>query len=124
MREIRIHLCSAGAASIRSQQLAVARLELGALPQLAPRLADPRRQGVADSLQVAEAEGPRLAGDSGDAGVDLHAREGVGDQRAELRFEAADLAAQLRPGEPLVAIDAKRGASLSFEQIRHSPTRV
>lgn len=94
------------------EQLAVAGLQLGSLPQPQLGLADSRRQGVADSLQVAKTEGPRLAGDSGDASVKLSAWEGVRDQRAELCFEAADLAAQLRPGEPLVAAYAKRLGSL------------
>lgn len=73
------------------QKLAVAGLELGTLSQSQPCLPDPRRQRIADRLQVAQVEGPRLAGDGGDTGVDLHTREGLGEQRGELRFEASYL---------------------------------
>jgi hypothetical protein len=106
------------------EQLAVARLELGALPQPKPGLADPRRQRVAYGLQLAQAERPRLPRDGADSGVDREARKSLGDEEAELGFEAPDLAPQLDPGETLVAIDAKRGAPVSVEQIRHSPKRV
>lgn len=103
------------------EQLAVAGLELGALPQLQLGAADPGRQRVAHRLQLTEVERPRLGRDRGDAGVELEAGKRLGDERAELRFEAPDLASQLRPGEPLVTIDAKRSAILSIQQIRHSP---
>lgn len=75
------------------QQLAVAGLELGALLQLAPRRANPHCQRVANRLQIAQAECPRLRRYRGDSGVDLKAREGVGEERAELRFQPPDLAA-------------------------------
>ncbi len=52
------------------QQLAIARLELGALLQLAPHSAYSRRQRVADRLQVAKAQRPRLTRDGTDPGVD------------------------------------------------------
>lgn len=61
------------------QQLAVAGLELGTPLQLAPGRSDPCRQRVADRLQVAQAERPRLVRDRRDPGVDPHAREGVGE---------------------------------------------
>ena len=73
------------------QQLPVAGLELGALLQLAPRRADPGCERVANRLQVAEVERPRLSRDGSDSGVDLQPRESLGDKPAELRFEAADL---------------------------------
>jgi hypothetical protein len=106
------------------QQLAVASLELGLVPQPAPRHADLGRERVADGLEIAETQRPRLAREGADAGVDLDAREGLGEERAELRLETADLTPQLSPGEPLVAVGAKRSASVSVEQIRHSPKRV
>ena len=94
------------------QQLAVARLELGLIAQTAARLADAPGERVAHGLQVAEPERPRLGRDGGYAGVELETGEGLGHQGAELRFEPADLATQLDPSEPLVAIDANRRASL------------
>jgi hypothetical protein len=60
------------------QQLAVAGLELGAILQLSPRDADPGRQRIADDLQIAEAQRPRLPGKGSNAGIDLNAGEGVG----------------------------------------------
>ena len=104
------------------QQLAVAGLKLGLLLQPAARTADPAGKRVTDRLELAEVEGARLTRDRGNAGVYLQARERVGEERAELRFEAPNLTPQLRPCETLVTIHAKRGMRLSFEQIRHSPT--
>lgn len=103
------------------QQLAVAGLELGPFPQPQPGLADPSRQRVADGLEIAEPEGARLVRHGGDAGVDPQAWEGLGEERAELRFQAPDLTPQLRTRQSLVAIDAKLSAYLSLKQIRHSP---
>lgn len=60
------------------QQLAVAGLELGLRPQLAPCSADPSCQRIADRLQVAEIQRPRLTRDRRNSGIDLQAREGVG----------------------------------------------
>src|SRR5262249_48513239 len=94
------------------EQLAVAGLQLAALPQREPRLTDPGRKRVADRLQIAQAERPRLARHRADCSIELQAREGLRDERAQLGLEAADLAPQLRPGKALVASDAKRAASL------------
>jgi hypothetical protein len=106
------------------QQLAIAGLELGPVPQLALRGADPGRERVADGLEIAKAERPRLPRKGADAGIDLNAGEGVGEKRAELCLETADLTPQLNSGEPLVAVYAKRSEFVSVEQIRHSPKRV
>ena len=103
------------------EQLAVTGLELGALLQPKPGLADPRRQGVADSLQLAQAKRPRLTRNSADSGVDREARKGLGDERAKLGFEAPDLAPQLNARKSLVAVEAKLSAYLSLKQNRHSP---
>lgn len=103
------------------QQLAVARLELGLLLQLPPRFTYPRRQRIANPLQLTQAKRPRLTRYRDNAGVQAQAREGLSDERTELRFESPDLAPQLDTREPLVAIDAKLSAYLSLKQIRHSP---
>jgi hypothetical protein len=42
------------------QQLAVAGLELGPILQPVPRHADPGHKRVADGLEIAETQGPRL----------------------------------------------------------------
>jgi len=106
------------------EQLAVAGLELGLILQPAPRHADLGSERVADGLEIAETQGPWLAREGADAGVDLDTGEGIGEECAELRLETADLTPQLDSGEPLVAVYAKRSASVSVEQIRHSPKRV
>lgn len=106
------------------EQLTVAGLQFGLRLKLAPCVADPAGQRVANRLQLAQVEGARLGGDRSDTGVDLHSLESVGEKRAELGFQAPDLAPQLCPREPFVAIHAKRGTRLSFEQVRHSSTRV
>ncbi len=62
------------------QQLAIAGLELGPILQPSARFADPGRQRVADGLEIAETQRPRLAREGTDAGVDLDAGEGVGEE--------------------------------------------
>lgn len=106
------------------QKLAVASLEFGPILQLAPRDADPGRERVADGLEIAETQRPRLPRKGADAGIDLDAGEGVSEECAKLCLETADLTPQLDSGEPLVAVYTKRSASVSVEQIRHSPKRV
>jgi hypothetical protein len=105
-REIRIHLCSAGAASICSSS------------------GDPLGKGVAHPLELLEARDPRLGEASRHACVELQSRESLGPEAAKLVFEAADLAAQLDPREALIASHPKRAERLSFEQIWHRPNRV
>lgn len=106
------------------EQLAVAGLQLGPFAQLDPRLGDPVGERVADRLQLAEAEHPRLGREGRRPGVEADAGKGVGEERAELGFQAADLPPQLGAGKPLVAADAQRGSSISVEQIRHTRRRV
>ena len=78
-------------------------------------------QVVAQPLQLAEIENPRLGSDRRDAVLDRDAAEPLGEQRGELTLEATDLAPQLGPGEALVDLDAKRHRTLSCEQLRHRP---
>jgi len=106
------------------QHLAVAGLQFSLILQLTLRSPDPGRERVADGLEVTKAKRTRLPRKGSNAGIDLDPREGVGEERAELCLETADLTSQLNPGEPLVAVYAKRSASVSVEQIRHSPKRV
>lgn len=106
------------------QQLSVSSLEFGSILQLAAGSADADGERVTDGLEIAEVEHSWRLGEGADAGVDLDARKGIGEEGSELGFEAADLSPQLDSGEPLVAIDSKRRARVSVEQIRHSPKRV
>jgi len=106
------------------QQLAVAGLQFSPILQLTPRDPDPGRERVADGLETAEIKRTRLLRKGTDADIDLYAGKGVGEECAELCLETTDLTPQLDPGEPLVAVYTKRSASVSVEQIRHSPKRV
>lgn len=102
------------------QELAVARLDLLALLELAPSGADSRRQGIAHALELAEAErAGRASARGGHRGLDPQARKRLRRELAELTLEAADLAPQLLAGEALVAADAERGGVVSLEQIGH-----
>jgi len=106
------------------QQLAVASLQFSPILQLTPRNPDTGRERVPDCLEVAETKRSRLPRKGPNAGVNLDAGKGVGEECAELRLETADLTPQLDSGEPLVAVYSKLSASVSVEQIRHSPKRV
>lgn len=64
----------------RLQQLAVASLELGALPQRAMRVLDPLGKSVANRLQLAQVQRSRLTRDGGNVGDQFEAREGLGNQ--------------------------------------------
>lgn len=98
-----------GSAQHPLEQLAVAGLELGSFLKAAARNADPGRERVADRLEVAETQRPWLARESADAGVDLDTGKGVGEERAELRLETADLSPQLGARQPLVTVDPQVG---------------
>ena len=104
-----------------AQQLVVRGLDPGPLAQGQPRLGDPLGEIVAQPLELAEAEDPGLAGDGGDAVVDLDPAEGLGEETGELALEMADLAPQLGPGEALVDLDVELIQAVSCEQIRHRP---
>ena len=106
------------------QQIAVAGLQFSPILQLTPRSPDPCRERVANGLEVTKAQRARLSRKSPNASIDLDTWKGIGKECAELRLETADLTPQLDSGEPLVAVYTKRSASVSVEQIRHSPKRV
>jgi hypothetical protein len=106
------------------QQLPVGRLDLGALVEGATRLGDPRREGVANPLQLAEADQPRLLRGRRHPRVDREAGERLRGKAAQLVLKAADLAPQLGARETLVASRANPGEGMSVEQLRHDPLRV
>jgi hypothetical protein len=101
-----------------TQQLVVRGLDPGALAQGQPCLGDSLGKVVAQLLELAEAEDPRLA-DRGDPVIDLDPAEGLGEEAGELALEMADLAPQLNPGEALVDLDVELIQAVSCEQIRH-----
>jgi len=81
------------------EQLAVGGLEPGALLERPPAVGDLGGESVADRLELAETERPRLGRRRGHAGVDSEARERLGDDRRQLALQATDLAPQLSAGE-------------------------
>jgi|GEM_PF-4186601 len=83
--------------------------------------ADPLGQRVADSLELLEPGDSRLAEPTGDAGVELQSRKGLGAETGELVLEPADLAPQLSARKPLIASNSKRSERLSFKHVRHKP---
>lgn len=95
------------------QQVAVAALELVAPLQFAAGAADPRGEGVAHRLQLAQPERARSAAHGGHPGLDPDPWEGLRRELAELALEPTDLAAQLLPRKSLVATEAERRAVLS-----------
>lgn len=90
------------------QQLAVARLQVGALAQGELRLADPHRERVAHPLQLLEAGHPRGSHRCLDPSIDREAGKGLCREPRQLPLQTADLAAQLGAGEALVAPRSQR----------------
>lgn len=78
-------------------QLPVRLLMIGAAGDLGSGLGEAVGQGVAGGLELGQAEDPRPAGRS-DGPVDAQAREGGGEELAELALHPRDLAAKLDPG--------------------------
>ena len=89
-----------------SQQLAVARLELGPRCERLPRLGGTIGEVVANPLEVAEAEEAGRRSRTDDQAVDLDPGKGLCGEAPQLALEAGDLAAQLRPRRALVDADA------------------
>ena len=118
-RETRTHLSSAGSASIRRSS---SRLRVSTCVRSSSvERASPIRVGevVAHTLQLAEAEHPRLGGGGEDLAADLDSPECLAEETRQLTLEPADLAPQLGAREALVAPGAKPSESVSFEQSRH-----
>lgn len=85
------------------EQLPVAALELGPLAKGQAGVLDAIRELVADRLELAQAKraGRRCA--SRDVGRQAEPREGLGEERGKLPFEASHLSPQLGAGEALAA---------------------
>ncbi len=106
------------------EQRAVAAVEIRSLLVDLLGVGDPRGERIADSLQLAKPDHPRLASASRNLELELQAREGIREESCQLVLQAADLAPQLSACEALIASHPKRCESVSFEQIRHKPFRV
>lgn len=101
------------------QQLAVGGLDRRAGAERGAGLADPLGEAVADRLQLAEAEQPRLGGEALDPVGDLGVAESLAEERGELRLEARDLAAQLQPRLALADSCSKPGELIAIQQSGH-----
>ena len=97
------------------EQIAIARLQLVLLAQGLSRQGDSIGQGVADLLELLET-GDTGRGKAGwDPGLERESRKGLSAEAGKLVLEAADLAAQLRAREALVASNSKRRERVSIE---------
>ena len=93
-----------GSSSIRSRCRRFGLLDLGALGDRGARVAEPLGQLVADPLELAEIEQPRLAARRIAAECQAaHLRSGH-ERVGELTLEAGDLCAQRPPGGALVDV--------------------
>jgi len=101
------------------QQLAVGGLDALALAQRHASIGNPFGQLVAQPLELAQVEDPRLRRDGADPVPYLDSAERGGEEPGQLALQASDLAPQLGPGEALVNLDRKRGKAVSYEQIGH-----
>ena len=98
-REIRSHLYSAGASSIRSSSSRLRVSSSVALLQRRRAAAIRVGERVADPLQLAEAERPAARrATRRHAGVELQTREGLGEERAPARARGGRSGAAARPG--------------------------
>jgi hypothetical protein len=103
------------------EQIAVAGLQLVLLAKRYAGLANPRRQSIANALELIEARHPRLAKSRRNARIERQPGKGLRAEARELVLEPADLAAQLNAREALVASHSKRCKHVSIEQIWHRP---
>ena len=110
--EIRTHLNEAGAGQHARQQLAVAGLQMRPLRKQEPRLADSGGEFVADLLELAEVEHPRLSAATRNPVADLNPLERAGEKARELSLKAADLSPQLGARGAFVASGAKPGEGI------------
>ena len=101
------------------EQLAVAGLDVGALPVGIAGLADSRRELVANPLQLPQPDHPWLVSRRSDAELQFQARKGVDEEACQLMLEPSYLPPQLGSGEALVASYPKCCEVVSFKQIRH-----
>ena len=106
------------------EQLPVGGLDPGSFSQGIARRGNPRRQGIANLLQLTEADQPRLGRGGRDRGVKCETRKRLAGQLGQLSLEAANLSPQLSAGETLVALDANPSEGVSVEQLLHDPNRV
>lgn len=94
-------------------------LDQVALDQRLPGLGDAVGEAVANCLQPAEVDHPRLGAEGIDAMRDLGVAEGLAEEGRQLGLEAGDLPPQLQPRLALVDRDAEPVKLVLSQQGRH-----
>lgn len=97
------------------EQIAVAGLQLVLFAQGVMCLGNAIGKFVANSLQLLEPRDSRFRKAGGDRGVQGKSGKGLSAEPGKLVLEAADLTAQLRTREALVASHSKRRQRVSIE---------
>jgi hypothetical protein len=100
-------------------QLPVLVLDPVALDEHLPGLGDAIGKTVADRLQGAEVEHPRLNGEGSDPMGHLGVAESLAEKGRQLGLEAGDLPAQLQPRLALVNRNAEPVKLVLSQQSRH-----
>ena len=100
-------LVGGGIAQHVLDELAVARLDLGAVVERAARLVQPVGEVVAELLELAQAQQPRAAAPV-DAELDARARVSGDEGGGELGLDLGDLLAKRASGGKLVTLDDER----------------
>ena len=77
----------------------------------------PLGEVIAQALELAKVEHPRLASLRAHPAVHRNPAEGLGEEARQLPLQATDLTPQLATGEQLVGIDVKK--CVPVEQIGH-----
>jgi hypothetical protein len=98
-----------------AQQLAVGGLNSGALGQGQARLGDTVSEIIAEALERAEIENPRLARRCRDRAVEPHPAEGLADEARQLLLQMPNLASQLMTSRQLVDGNVNLKQPVSFE---------
>lgn len=102
-----------------AQQLTVGGLHTSLLGQGEVGLGHPLGEIVAQALERAQVEDPRVTCRLRDRAVELHATERLGEETCQLPLQVAYLASQLVTSGQLVDFDVNVQQAVSFEQIRH-----
>jgi hypothetical protein len=96
------------------QQRTIVGLEPVAVAQGASGVLHPRRQRIADGLQLAEIERSRARRGRGDTGREGQSRKGLRREGGQLPLQTADLTPQLDSRKRLAAADERRETTISL----------
>ena len=106
------------------EQATICLLDLGAAGELGVHVSQARGECIAHALEISEAENTRPPGGA-DAPVEVLAREGLGEDAAELGLQTGDLTAKVAASQqrPSVTVaESSRGCSSSSGKTAQSLT--